>query len=143
MDNTTAAQHEVSRSVASIRHGPPGGLSAFNGLGIINICNSDINKIQLKSTICQEHAVIAAERAGGDLMINQQSESNGGEVPDISSAKPGRNFFTALPAASCFVSRAPRLHRTTPTSCHLGPDPKSSYVYRKRPFLEAGMIRYR
>lgn len=74
-------------------------------------------------------------------MINQQNESNGGEVPDIGSAKPGRNFLTALYVASCFVSRAPWPHRTTPTSCNFGPDLKSSYVYRKRPFVEAGMIR--
>lgn len=37
--------------------------SVLNGLGIINICSSDINKVQLKTTNCQEHAVIAAMRA--------------------------------------------------------------------------------
>lgn len=53
--------------------------SVLNGLGIINICNNDINKIQLKTAHCQEHAVIAAVRAGSDFMINQQSRSNEGE----------------------------------------------------------------
>lgn len=64
-----------------------------------------------------------------------------GKVPDISSAKPERNFLTALHKASCLLSRAPWPHTATPTSCDLGPDLKSSSVYGKRPLTVAGMIK--